>query len=289
MKILIIGNGFIATSIIHRLITEGHNLLVFSRTPREDIQCEQISGDIFDFEKFMEVLRRKPEIVIHTAWITTPGLYKNDPSNYDYSKFTINLAKYLAHSDIKHLIILGTCAEYGFQNGPSVAGLTQLSPNVLYSEQKVVAFNEIKALLRESSVRFTWARVFYPYGPKQDSRRLIPLLIQSLQNNKPIALADISSIYDWISTRDIASAICWVIENEVPFEVDIGTSIGFTNLDLLSIIENLLQLKHRTPPHRAHEIGLSEVFVVGKKSPLYESGWLPKDTLHNGLEWVLSS
>ena len=127
--------------------------------------------------------------------------------------------------------------------------------------------------------------IFFPY----DQPSFNPTIIQSLQNNEPIALADTSSIYDWISTRDIASAICWIIENEVPFEVDIGTSIGFTNLDLLRIIENLLQLKHRTPPHKTHKIGLSEVFVVGKNSPLHESGWLPEDTLHNGLEWVLGS
>jgi hypothetical protein len=31
------------------------------------------------------------------------------------------------------------------------------------------------------------------------------------------------------------------------------------------------------------------VTVVGKNSPLFLSGWLPKDSLKDGLDWVLSS
>jgi hypothetical protein len=38
-----------------------------------------------------------------------------------------------------------------------------------------------------------------------------------------------------------------------------------------------------------HKVGISEVFVVGKDSPILKSGWLPKDSLKSGLEWVLES
>ena len=52
MKILIIGNGFLATSIVERLESEGHKILIFSRTQNSRIQSQQILGDIFDFERF---------------------------------------------------------------------------------------------------------------------------------------------------------------------------------------------------------------------------------------------
>ena len=129
MKTLIIGNGFIATSLIKILKSEGHELLVFSRAPSERVDCQHVLGDIFDFEDFIKVLLWKPQIIIHTAWITTPGLYQNDLSNFKYAQFTTNLAKYVAYFDVEHLIILGTCSEYGHQSGPSTAGVTKLSPN----------------------------------------------------------------------------------------------------------------------------------------------------------------
>jgi len=288
MKILVIGNGFIATSLVRRLESENHELLVFSRTPSKRINCQQVFGDIFIFEEFVKVFNWKPNIIIHTAWITTPGFYRNDFSNFKYAEFTANLAQYIAHSGVEHLIILGTCAEYGLQVGPSTAGVTKLSPSSLYAEQKVVAFNSVKDLLQESDVRFTWARIFYPYGPNQDQKRLIPHLVHSLKNRESVVLADTSSIHDWITTRDIASAISWAIDNELPMEIDVGTSFGFTNLELLVTLEKLLETTNQLSRREMHSLGQNEVFVASKTSPLFVSGWSPTDSLITGLEWMLS-
>ncbi len=287
MKILVIGNGFLAASIVERLESEGHKILIFSRTQNSRIQSQQILGDIFDFEKFLEVLAWKPQVVIHTAWITTPGVYRDDLSNLQYAEFTTNLARSMHDSDVEHLIILGTCAEYGKQVGPSTAGFTIPSPTTLYAQQKIVAFHSAKEILRDSHVRFTWARVFYPYGPNQDQRRLIPRLISSIKSGEPIVLADTSSIYDWITTRDVALAISWVLTHNLPIEIDLGTSIGFTNLEILKALENLLQTKSLLPPEKTHNFGLSEVFVASKNSPLFTSGWSAKDSISVGLEWAI--
>jgi nucleoside-diphosphate-sugar epimerase len=287
MRILVIGNGFLARSIVERLESEGHEILIFSRTQNSKIQSQQVLGDIFDYEGFLEVLAWKPQVVIHTAWITTPGIYRDDLSNLQYAEFTTNLTRSLCNSDIEHLIILGTCAEYGKQVGPSTAGLTVPSPTTLYAQQKIIAFNSAKEILRDSNVRFTWARIFYPYGPNQDQRRLIPRLISSIKNGEPIVLADTSSIYDWITTRDVALAISWVLTHNLPTEIDLGTSIGFTNLEILEALENLLQTKSLLPPEKTHNFGLSEVFVASKSSPLFTSGWSPKDSISAGLEWVI--
>ena len=288
MKILIIGNGFIASSLVKKLESESHELLVFLRTPNEGIKCQQVIGDIFNFEEFITVLDWKPEIITHTAWITTPGVYRNDLSNFKYAQFTTNLARYIAHTEVTHLIILGTCAEYGLQVGPSTAGVTKLSPSTLYAEQKVAAFKSANELLQNSDIRFTWARIFYPYGPNQDQKRLIPHLIRSLKNGESVVLADTSSIYDWITTRDIASAISWTIDNELPTEIDVGTSFGFTNLELLIALEQLLETTNQLPGREMHTLGQNEVFVASKTSPLFASGWSPTDSLKTGLEWMLS-
>lgn len=287
MRILVIGNGFIATSLVKQLETENHELLVFSRRLNEIIGCRQVFGDIFDFEEFVKILDWKPEIIINTAWITTPGIYREDVSNFKYTEFTRNLAEYITHSEVSHLIVLGTCAEYGRQVGASTAGMTTLSPSTLYAEQKVAAFNSVKKILQESDTRFTWARVFYPYGPNQDKRRLIPHVIQSLKDGKPIVLSDITSVHDWITTRDIASAVSWVISKELPMEIDIGTSFGYTNLELLITLEKLLQKNNQLPEKHSHILGNSEIFVTSKISPLFMSGWSPKDSLTSGLEWML--
>jgi nucleoside-diphosphate-sugar epimerase len=287
MKILIIGNGFLATSIVERLEFEGHHILIFSRKLNPRIKCEQIFGDLFDYESFLTVLAWKPQIVIHTAWITTPGVYRNDPSNFRYAEFTSKLAKSLFSSDVEHLLILGTCAEYGKQNVPSLAGTTSTSPTTLYAQQKVVAFNSVKEILQDSHVRFTWARVFYPYGPNQDQMRLIPRLFDSIRNAKPIILADTSSVYDWISSRDVALAISWVLSHSLPTELDLGTSFGYTNLEILGVVEKLLGKGSLSSDKVEHQLGLNEVFIADTNSPLFKSGWSPRDSIDSGLKWAL--
>jgi nucleoside-diphosphate-sugar epimerase len=287
MKILVIGSGFLAFSIIERLESDGHEILTFSRTQNSKIQSRQVLGDIFDFKVFLEVLAWKPQVVIHTAWITTPGIYRNDESNFKYADFTTNLAKSLNKSEIEHLIILGTCAEYGKQVGPSLAGQTKLSPTTLYAQQKIVAFNSVNEILNESHVRLTWARVFYPYGPNQDKSRLIPRLISSIKDDEPLVLADTSSVYDWITSRDVASAISWILTHKLPTEIDLGTSVGYTNLEILEFLENILQTKSLLPCEKIHDFGLEEVFVADKNSPLFSSGWSPNDSIETGLKWVL--
>ena len=287
MKILVIGNGLLATSIIERLEIEGHELLVYSRRFGGGIRSRQVVGDIFDFESFVENLSWRPQVIIQTAWITTHGIYTNDPSNFRYAQFTSDLARFITETDVEHLIVLGSCAEYGPQVGPSTAGITKLNPNNLYAEQKVVAFNSTKNSLFGSEVRLTWARIFQPYGLGQDKRRLLPLLISELRNGEEVHLTNTSSILDWITTRDVASAISWIINYDTPIEVDIGTSIGVTNIELLKLLEGLLGNTTQWIGIAGQNSFTQDVAIAGKNSPLFKSGWLPSDSLKSGLEWVL--
>jgi len=289
MKILVIGNGFLGASIIQRLESEGHELLIFSKTLKESTQSRQMVGNIFDFDSFANALLWNPQIILQTAWTTAHGLYTTDPSNYKYARFTSDLAKYIVRSDVEHLIILGTCAEYGTQSVASTAGITKIKPDNLYAKQKIVAFNSVKETILGSTARLTWARIFQPYGPNQDKKRLLPYLIDSLREGNRVALNDTSSILDWITTRDIASAISWIIQNDTPIEVDVGTSFGYTNVELLQHLETLLGHSDQWARISSQPSFGNKVAIVGKGSPLFISGWNPCDSLDVGLEWVLGS
>jgi nucleoside-diphosphate-sugar epimerase len=142
--------------------------------------------------------------------------------------------------------------------------------------------------MQDSNVRVTWARVFHPYGQYQDPRRLIPSLVNSLKKGEPAVLLDKTSINDWITSRDVASAISWILDHDLPMELDVGTSLGFTNLEILATLEKLLNIKPHPNSERSLGFGLSKVLVADIKSPLFTSGWSPKDSLDQGLAWVLS-
>lgn len=287
MKILVIGNGFLGKSIIERLDSEGHEVLVFSRRFREEIQCKQIIGNIFDYSNFEFMFSWQPQVVVNTAWVTSHNIYRNDTLNYQYAEFTADLALRVLKSSVEHLVILGSCAEYGPQTAASSAGFTKLLPTEIYGQQKVAAFNSVHSSLIGSKVRLTWARVFQPYGPNQDGARLIPYLIKCLKEGREVEFKNTNTILDWVTTRDIASAISWIINHPAPTEVDIGTSIGYTNIELLHHLEALMGLTQQSSQIVSKPSVSSRMNVVAKDSPLFTSGWLPADTLNSGLEWVL--
>ena len=284
MKILVIGNGFIAAPIIHKLESEGHQLLIYSRTLKNEISSRQIRGDIFSFEDFAKTLSWGPQVIIHTAWVTTYGLYKNDQANYKFAQFTTDLARRITSSSVKHLVVLGSGSEYGTQSEACSAGITKLNPENLYAKQKVFAFNSVREILSSSTVRLTWARIFHPYGPGQDKKRLIPYMINTLKNGEQIRLDDTSSVLDWVTTRDIASAISWILHNDTPTEVDIGTTIGFTNVELLKCLEGFLGETIQWTRFIEKSINKNQVSIIAKDSPLFTSGWCPSDNLDSGMK-----
>ena len=156
-----------------------------------------------------------------------------------------------------------------------------------YGATKIAGEAMCRAFHDRYGLSYVGLRYMNVYGPNQDQRRLIPHIVKNLTNQRPIFLDDITSVYDWISARDVASAISWVIEHELPFELDIGTSLGYTNLEILKMAEKLLGEKCAINSDDQHKIGLSEVLVAGKESPLFKSGWEPADSLATGLEWVM--
>jgi nucleoside-diphosphate-sugar epimerase len=287
MKILVIGNGFLGQAIIRRLESDGHEVLIFSRTMKKSSKSTQVAGDISEFASIAKTFQWKPQVVVNTAWITDAEIYLQHVSNYEYASFTRDLTHYCLDVNVKHLILLGTGAEYGPQTTPCVAGITGLNPSSVYAQQKVAALELAKKSLLGSDVRLTWARIFQPYGPNQDEKRLIPYLISYVKSGNLVHLKGSSNILDWITTRDVASAIAWIISNETPIEVDIGTSIGYTNIELLKNLEQLMGDSKQWDRFSTKGQISQEVCVVGKDSPLFKTGWRSDDSLVSGLKWIL--
>jgi len=287
MKILILGYGFIGKYIAQQLELQGHEVFIFSRTVTHTKKNNQIKGDIFNVNDLNRVIIWQPSVIISTVWSTDHDSYIDDSNNINYANFSISLADFCNRIGVKHLIVLGSGAEYGNQKVASIAGITTLNPLSVYAEQKVNAFNSIKNL--DKNFRFTWARIFYPYAPNQNSKRIIPYLYSCLINKNEIILRDSTSKFDWISTRDIALAVAWLVNNDSPIEVDIGTSISYTNIELLEEICNVTYLNYKKSMIKSLHVTSNELHAVSRQSPLLQLGWKPLDSLNQGLKWVFSN
>lgn len=161
-------------------------------------------------------------------------------------------------------------------------------PVDLYGECKVNTATRISDLALEYQNKFTWGRIFQPFGLNQDPQRFVPTAIRNLRRSAVLSLENPDAVLDWVTTRDIASALIYALRNEVLGPMDIGTGTGTSVLDFVRNVANILNVNQNlieiNQDHR--KTSISSLFV-DQSSPLLYLGWKPQDTIESGLRWVI--
>ena len=201
----------------------------------------------------------------------------------------MQFAKDCLQTGTKHFVGLGSSAEYGIQRLPCNATETTPTPVDPYGQKKLETLLELQKLTLSEGARLTWGRVFQPYGLGQDSERLIPWAVEKMLVGIDIELKNPFMELDWISSRDIGRAISWSITHNTPEVFDIGTAIGTTVHQVLVEVASILEVKTqiRYPISASENQNTNQNLIVSQESPLFQSGWLPADSLQTGLKWAL--
>jgi nucleoside-diphosphate-sugar epimerase len=291
MKVLVVGgNGFLGKEIFRELINDGHDVIGMGRSANPIRDKNWVSADIGRPDTYRSFLSDwQPEVVVQSAWVTAQKTYRQSEENLHYASGTLQFAKDCLQRGTSHFIGLGTSAEYGNQLDLCNAAKTPPSPVDLYGQKKLETLLGLQGLTTAVGARLTWARVFQPYGPGQDSERLIPWAAERLVRGYEIELQNPFMRLDWISSRDIGRAISWSITHNTPEVIDIGTGIGTNVHDVLIEVGNILGVKTQiTHPISASENKNIQNLIVSGDSPLFQSGWSSADSLPAGLKWALS-
>ena len=291
MKILVVGgSGFLGSEIVRKLSQEGHLVGSLGRR-RSPLDIEQFIGDIGQPDSYTDLISNwKPEVVIQAAWVTDQLSYRDSALNLVYASNTLEFAEHCFQSETQHFIVLGTSAEYGRPSQPCNASATPGLPLDLYGAKKLWASEEMKKIALNYQTRFSWARIFQPYGLNQDPNRLIPSAAQKFRSGEKFKTQNSENILDWITSRDVAGAVAYLLKHELPETVDIGTAVGTSVGKVLNKVAELCGVDENYIEDTVAENALEErlVLVVDRNSPLLAHGWKPKDDLNSGLSWALS-
>lgn len=292
MKVLVAGGGgFLGTEIVKCLIENGFEVKSLGRNLSSTIDCEQIIGDIMTLDSYINSLSSwKPEVVIQAAWVTSQKTYRTSSLNTAYKNATLSFAKQSYLSGTQHFLALGSSAEYGSPKEPCNSFTTVATPKDNYGKSKLETLEKLSKIAEEFSSKFSWARIFQPYGPNQDSTRLLPLATRELQAGNSFEVENPDVILDWITSRDVASALLYAIENPINQVFDVGTS---EPMSLLKVLETLILLLDVNPEllkvkNKPRDEVEKYLLVVSKESPLFRAKWAPQDDLVSGLIWTLS-
>ena len=115
MKILLTGaTGFIGSSFARLAISRGHEvtgLVRSGRTLPADLKVKPLSGELESIST-KELTAMRADVCVHSAWITTPGVYLESPENFQFRDDSLQFLRRVAEAGTKQIVGVGTCIEY---------------------------------------------------------------------------------------------------------------------------------------------------------------------------------
>jgi nucleoside-diphosphate-sugar epimerase len=216
MKILITGaSGFIGNHVVQYLLNENH---VVVATSRNEVKAkkqkwynsvEYIPFDISNFSADTNLFNHfgEPDVLIHLAWDGLPNFLdmihvdKNLMSHY-------NFLKNYVESGGNHVLVTGTCLEYGMKEGSLSEGMAS-EPNCAYAIAKDSLRRFIEELQKKNNIIFQWVRLFYMYGEGQYSKAVIPQIEAAIKKGDTVFnMSGGEQLRDYLPIEVVAEKIC---------------------------------------------------------------------------------
>ena len=219
MKVMVTGaTGFVGRHVINALLARGHYVVAVSR----DLKRAQVMPwfDSVEFiqcdlhENFQPLLQTDclPNVIIHLAW---PGL----PNYQEFFHISKNLPADLAFleaaikSGVPHLLVAGTCLEYGMQFGPLTEEM-ETTPTTPYGLAKDTLRKALEILKKEKSFTLQWMRLFYMYGEGQNKNSLLAQLERAIEERQPVFnMSTGDQLRDYLPIQEVAEKFVLALQN----------------------------------------------------------------------------
>ena len=248
MKVLVFGSdGFIGRNVCSEL---ENNHEVTKATRYATVDGNSVQVDLLDQDSVGRALKSvHPEVIINCAGIVDVSL--DTDLNIAFTKNILEQASKLG--GIKKIIISGSAGEYGKVNPDNipVGEDAPLNADSGYGLSKSQEEQFALEYGKKNNINVVVVRIFNPIGQNMAERFLLMRLLNQvwefkLGKREVIEVARLDAKRDYVSVKDIATAIRSIIEGDNKESVyNIGSGQSTTNGELLEIILKNSKLEAR--------------------------------------------
>lgn len=297
MNIVIFGGaGFIGSSIVDRLLKDGHKLRIFER-PRvppyreftSDEAVEWITGDLMSVADVGAAIAGM-DVVLHLVSTTLPKNSNEDPIFDVQSNLvaSLQLMSEMVRQKISKIVFISSGGTvYGNPIYLPIDENHPTNPSVSYGITKLAIEKYLLLFQNLYGIRALILRVANPYGERQrieTAQGAIGVFLNRAIRGEPIEIwGDGEIIRDYIHISDVAEAFAKAISykgKQTTFNISSGKGVSLN--DAIREIENVLDAKidKSYMPGRSFDVPVS---VLSNALAEKELGWTPAITLREGL------
>jgi nucleoside-diphosphate-sugar epimerase len=289
MRILVTGaSGFIGAHCVREFLGRGHEVAILA-VPEDPLsRLENVLSRVKAIRGTLDELPRgaisdwQPEACLHLAWYAEPGKYLDAEQNVDCLTGSLALLRALIADGCKRFAGAGTCFEYEMRES-MLRETDPARPATLYAAAKLSLCETGQKLALQKDTKFAWGRVFYPYGPQEDSRRAVPGVIGALLDSRPFPASSGEQVRDYVHVEDVAAGFATLLETGAEGVHNISSGAPVSMRKLFTLIGERLGkaelIQFGAFPPRTYE----PPFVGGDNARLRALGWKPRYTLDSGL------
>ena len=183
-------------------------------------RCAQIN--LLDPLLDLELQGIKPDILVHTSWLTTPKEFWNSDQNSDWVTASKRIVNQFLYSGGKYLVVTGSCAEYSWDAGLPLTENSLESPATTYGNAKL----ELLDWIRSQEISYLWTRTFFQFGMKESPGRLIPDVIDLLGRSQEFVVRSSLDVRDFVFVEDVSKILSLLISQKQLGVVNIGRGVG---------------------------------------------------------------
>jgi len=252
------GAGFIGSHLVKRMVTNYPNYHIINLDKltycgdlsnlKEISSAENynfICGDICDTKLLQSIFKEySPDAIIHLAAESHVDNSIENPNIFVQTNVigTCNLLNMAIKYGVERFYHISTDEVYGDLSltDEPFTETTPYQPKSPYSASKASSDHFVRAYGNTYQLNYVISNCSNNYGPNQHHEKLIPTVINSILNNKPIPVyGDGKNIRDWLYVEDHVKAIDVIFHNGVNGETyNIGGDCEKTNIDLIRVICN---------------------------------------------------